>query len=248
MKLIAHRGNSSKAPENTIISFKKSVISGFKIIEFDVQLSKDNVPVIFHDKRLERTTNGKGYLKDYLWDELKKLDAGKWFGEKFIKEKIPSLDEILKLFLGKTHLQIEIKSNEEALSQIIVNSLEKNLWLKKYNQIPYCIPGFSITSFNINQVIKVKKIQPNINVGWLVDKNNNEKNLLENLLDNNINMYIPNVNSSFWNNAELKKSLKENNITICAWGSKKLNDVKKMLYSGADAMTVDWPEEAIKII
>ena len=76
MKFIAHRGISSKAPENTLASFKKSLIHGFNIIEFDVQLSKDNIPVIFHDESLERTTNGVGLLKNHNWDELKILDAG----------------------------------------------------------------------------------------------------------------------------------------------------------------------------
>ena len=248
MKLIAHRGNSSKAPENTVRSFKKSLLSGFNIIEFDVQLSSDNFAVIFHDERLERTTDGKGFLRDHYWNELKKLDAGEWFGKNFKEEKIPSFDEILKKFSSNTHLQIEIKSNEENISQIIIKSLEKYSLIKNYKQKAYSIPGFSITSFNINQIIKTKRYQPQINVGWLVKDNEDENNLIEKLLDNNINMYIPNINSEFWKKIELKKSLKENNITICAWGAKKLSDVKKMLYSGADAMTVDWPEEAIKII
>ena len=134
MKLIAHRGNSSKAPENTVISFKKSLLSGFNIIEFDVQLSKDNFPVIFHDERLERTTDGKGFLRDHNWNELKKLDAGEWFGENFKEEKIPSFDEILKKFSSNTHLLIEIKSNEENISQIIIKSLEKYSLIKITNK------------------------------------------------------------------------------------------------------------------
>ena len=61
-------------------------------------------------------------------------------------------------------------------------------------------------------------------------------------------MYIPNVSSSFWKNIELKNSLAEKNITLCAWGAKTLTDVKKMKVAGAEAMTVDWPDEAIKFI
>ena len=247
MKFIAHRGISSKAPENTLVSFKKSLIKGFNIIEFDVQLSQDNIPVIFHDESLERTTNGVGLLKNYKWNELKLLDAGIWFGENFIGERIPSLNQILKTFYGNSHLQIEIKSNETNLPVIILISLEKNLWMDNYNKTPYSVPGFSLTSFNINQVISAKKLEPRINVGWLIEKDEEENYLAEFLLDNNINMYIPNVNSTFWKNIELKNSLVENNITLCAWGAKKLSDVKKMIASGAKAMTVDWPEEAVKI-
>lgn len=247
MKFIAHRGISSKAPENTLVSFKKSLIKGFNIIEFDVQLSQDNIPVIFHDESLERTTNGVGLLKNYKWNELKLLDAGIWFGENFTGERIPSLDQILKIFHGNSHLQIELKSNETNLSEITLISLQKNLWMDDYNKTPYSIPGFSLTSFNINQVISAKKLEPTINVGWLREKDEKEISLTEFLLDNKIDMYIPNVNSTFWENIELKNSLKENNITLCAWGAKKLSDVNKMIISGAEAMTVDWPEEAAKI-
>lgn len=247
MKFIAHRGISSKAPENTLVSFKKSLIKGFNIIEFDVQLSQDNIPVIFHDESLERTTNGVGLLKNYKWNELKLLDAGIWFGENFTGERIPSLDQILKIFHGNSHLQIELKSNETNLSEITLISLQKNLWMDDYNQTPYSIPGFSLTSFNINQVISAKKLEPRINVGWLRENDEKEIRLTEFLLDNKIDMYIPNVNSTFWKNIKLKNSLKENNITLCAWGAKKLSDVNKMIISGAEAMTVDWPEEAAKI-
>ena len=119
--------------------------------------------------------------------------------------------------------------------------------MDSFNKTPYSIPGFSLTSFNINQVISAKKLEPIINVGWLREKDEKEISLTEFLLDNKIDMYIPNVNSTFWENIELKNSLKENNITLCAWGAKKLSDVNKMIISGAEAMTVDWPEEAAKI-
>ena len=114
MKLIAHRGNSSKAPENTVISFKKSLLSGFNIIEFDVQLSKDNFPVIYHDERLERRTDGKGFLRDHNWNELKTGDDA--YDATFFKlNKCPKLafechQKILDIYLSKLNTKCGVKS------------------------------------------------------------------------------------------------------------------------------------------
>lgn len=90
MKIIAHRGASGYAPENT----KASILEGLKQkcdgFEIDVQLTKDNRIVVFHDWSLERTTNGEGLLKDRTLSELKTLDLGSWFSEEFENEKIIS--------------------------------------------------------------------------------------------------------------------------------------------------------------
>jgi len=77
-----HRGAEGYAPENTMASFKKALETGADIIEFDVHLSKDDRCVLIHDETLERTTNGRGYIRDYTWAELSKLEAGSWFDRK----------------------------------------------------------------------------------------------------------------------------------------------------------------------
>ncbi len=72
----AHRGASHYYPENTMLSFKKALELGADYVELDVHLTKDEVPVVMHDSKLERTTNGKGNIRDYTIDELKQLEAG----------------------------------------------------------------------------------------------------------------------------------------------------------------------------
>jgi len=88
MIIIAHRGASLDAPENTIKAFESAYQQGARVIECDIALSKDNVPLIIHDDSLERTTNGNGFVRDFFWSELSGLDAG--FGC-----KIPRLDEVI---------------------------------------------------------------------------------------------------------------------------------------------------------
>lgn len=71
MKVVAHRGYSGRYPENTMLAFQKAVEAGCDEIELDVQLTKDDVVVVLHDERIDRTTDGAGYVRDYTYEELK---------------------------------------------------------------------------------------------------------------------------------------------------------------------------------
>lgn len=108
--LIAHRGASGTAPENTMAAFERAVASGAKAIELDVTVSADGVPILLHDETLDRTTNGTGPVILKNWAELKKLDAGSWFGPEFADATIPSLQETLDFaFVHGVQLNLEIK-------------------------------------------------------------------------------------------------------------------------------------------
>ena len=93
MKVIAHRGYSGKYPENTMLSFQKAVEAGCDGIELDVQTTKDGVVVVIHDERVDRTTDGEGFVKDYTFEEIRKLNAAKLFPHVTDFEPIPSLEE-----------------------------------------------------------------------------------------------------------------------------------------------------------
>lgn len=107
--VIAHRGFSGAAPENTMAAFKKAMATGADMVELDVHLSRDGEVVVTHDDTLNRCTNGSGLVSDCTLKELKGFDAGSWFGEEFRGEKIPTLEEVLTLIKGKILLNIEIK-------------------------------------------------------------------------------------------------------------------------------------------
>ena len=128
MNLIAHRGYSSLAPENTISSFDLAISKGFKIFELDVQLTKDNIPIIFHDYDLNRICKLDLHIKNLDYKYLSKLDVGGWFDKKFSDQKIPTFENILKKYIHKVHLQIELKSNEKDLADIVINNLKKLNW------------------------------------------------------------------------------------------------------------------------
>lgn len=111
-RLIGHRGAKAVAPENTLVSFRRAAEDGAGWIEFDVRLSADGIPIIFHDDTLERTTNGRGAIADHDLAALKQLDAGAWFAPGFANQAIPTFSETLDicqaLALG---MNIEIKPN-----------------------------------------------------------------------------------------------------------------------------------------
>jgi glycerophosphoryl diester phosphodiesterase len=108
--VVAHRGFSGAAPENTLIAFQKAIEIGSDMIELDVHLSRDGELVVIHDETLERTTNGKGMVADHTLNELKKLDAGSSFGPQFAGEIIPTLKEVLELAKGRALVNVEIKN------------------------------------------------------------------------------------------------------------------------------------------
>ena len=109
--IFAHRGDSAHAPENTLISFQRAQAAGADAIELDAQLSADGKVVVFHDARLERTTDGSGRLSKKSLNELRALDAGSKFAANFRGEKIPLLDEVLDAFGDKLIVNIEFKQH-----------------------------------------------------------------------------------------------------------------------------------------
>jgi len=114
VEVIAHRGFSSLAPENTLAAMELAISSKAHRVEFDVQSTRDGVPVVLHDDTLERTTNGKGRVCDKTYQEISKLDAGSWFHPDFRGERVPTLDMVLELCKGKIPVNVEIKSEDSS--------------------------------------------------------------------------------------------------------------------------------------
>ena len=109
--LIAHRGFSADAPENTLAAFERALDAGADVIECDVQLSGDGVAIVMHDPRVDRTTNGRGAVRDLSWEQIRRLDAGypARFGAAFAGQRVPRLEELLDLARGRAAVFVEIK-------------------------------------------------------------------------------------------------------------------------------------------
>ena len=248
MNIIAHRGYSDKAPENTIASFDLAIDKGFNIFEFDIQLTKDSIPIVFHDYDLARICGIKLKINEIEFKDIAKYDVGSWVGKEFKNEKIPSFEKILNRYKNKVHLQIELKSHEKKLAKLVIDLLKKNEWYKLKGK-PYSIPGYSITSFDFNNLIESRKISNDIRTGWLLTNEKHNLNEILKLIKNyNINMLIPNVNDEIWKEKLFIKNLKDSGHILCAWGAKTTLDVIKMKDLKINGMTVNWPTEASKVI
>ena len=109
-KVIGHRGAKSHAPENTLASVQLAHAQGARWVEVDVKLTADGVPVLMHDDRVDRTTDGHGAVRDMTLGEIRRLDAGRWFSEAYAGERVPTLEEFLDLAAGLgLGINLEIK-------------------------------------------------------------------------------------------------------------------------------------------
>lgn len=165
---IAHRGASGYAPENTIPAIELAVEMKADSIEIDVQLTKDGVPVVIHDETVNRTTNGKGYVRTKTLEQIKQLDAGTWFNEAypmFAREKyagltVPTLDEVFENFGTDINYMIEIKEPE--INPNIESVL--NDYIMKYNVEKVV----SIHSFSGSSLRNFHALNPDIPLYQLV--------------------------------------------------------------------------------
>jgi glycerophosphoryl diester phosphodiesterase len=103
VEIVAHRGYSARAPENTLAALELAIAVGADALEFDVHAAACGVPMLFHDATLDRTTNGSGPIREKTVEELAGLDAGGWFGTEFAGEPIPTLESALTRVRGRVH-------------------------------------------------------------------------------------------------------------------------------------------------
>jgi glycerophosphoryl diester phosphodiesterase len=132
--IFAHRGASAYAPENTIASFELALVQGADAIELDVKLSADGHVIVHHDPTVDRTTNGKGKVKDLSLAELKKLDAGSFFSDKFKGEKIPTLEEVFEAVGKRTFINVELtnyKTPRDHLVEAVCMVVKKHQMQKR---------------------------------------------------------------------------------------------------------------------
>ncbi len=162
--VIAHRGASALAPENTLAAFEKAAALGIKWIECDVVQAACGEPVIFHDDLLDRTTNGTGPVFTHPYSHLKLLDAGGWFNPAFLNERIPTLKELLHfLATRQMNANIEIKALPGQEAEQVKNVMEI--------MQPYLDSSentFLFSSFSLEALKCIRQFYPQVLVGLLL--------------------------------------------------------------------------------
>jgi glycerophosphoryl diester phosphodiesterase len=157
----AHRGASAVCPENTMTSFIQALEFGATGIETDVQMTMDGQLILIHDEAINRTTSGKGFVKDMTLEEISDQDAGSWFGESFKGEHIPTLEELLALLRERdTILNIELKNGVfmyPGMEEKVIHLVRKCGMAERV----------VLSSFNHYSLVYCKSIAPEIKTGIL---------------------------------------------------------------------------------
>lgn len=163
--LIAHRGASAHAPENTLPAFHLAAAQGAKWIECDAKLTRDNRIILFHDDDLDRTTNAKGRVAEKNWDDLSLLDAGSWFGAQWSAARIPLLSQAIDCWnaLG-LKANIEIKpcpGRDTETAELVLAEIER-LWPRE-RAMPL------VSSFSFSALKRARRVAKRMPLGLLLE-------------------------------------------------------------------------------
>jgi glycerophosphoryl diester phosphodiesterase len=161
--IIAHRGASQSAPENTVAAFAKAVEQAADAIELDAMLTRDQEVVVIHDSSVDRTTNGTGRVADLSLADIQQLDAGSFFDSAFSAERIPTLADILQTFAGTIPINIELKNYSspwDDLPKVAARQI----------QICDCVDQIMFSSFNPIALLRARKQLPEVPIGLLAAK------------------------------------------------------------------------------
>jgi glycerophosphoryl diester phosphodiesterase len=156
---VAHRGYSAVAPENTLPALAAAVLGGATFVEFDVRTTADDVPVVIHDRTLDRTTTGTGHVWENRWSDIAGLDAGSWFSPAYAGTRVPLLSEALDL-LAPAHaeLLLEIKppATADQVKAIVAQLADRDL-----------LDRTLVQSFDPEVVRLVRTVAPDVRRGLL---------------------------------------------------------------------------------
>lgn len=235
--VIAHRGASAYAPENTMSAIKKAVQMGSNGIELDVQLSKDGHVVIIHDTTVNRTSNGSGKVNKLTLEQLKALDFGSWFSAEYKNEPICTLEEAFE-YLKDWNGLINVEIKKEWMQ---FNTIE--------NKVVMLIDKFDlrnrtiISSFSTLSLLKVKRLDRNINTGILYTSSTNRFIIFAKWLRMDaIHPWHQNVTE------DMKKIAVKDNLKINTYTVDEPADMKRLVQVGVDGIITNVPDIALKEI
>ena len=232
MLVIAHRGASGHAPENTLAAFRRAVALGASFIETDLHLSRDAHFVAIHDDTVNRTTNGQGKVHDLTLVDLRRLDAGSWFGSEFSGERIPTLEEILE-FSKKNDVvfYLELKpagawGGEHALIGALRESGE--------------IARTIVISFDAGIIAALRKIEPTLMTGLLFDGQTDQP--LERAVEVGARQLA--VRGDLVTPALIAEAHKRDLQIVC-WTVNQPAHMRMLIEAGVDGIMSDYPDRLV---
>lgn len=231
--VIAHRGSSAYAPENTLTAFDLAVEQGADAIELDVDLTRDGQVVVMHDATLDRTTNGQGRVNDLTLAEIRQLDAGAWRDAAFTGEHVPLLEEVFEAVGQRLLINIEIKG-----MSLRGTGLEARVaaLVEKHNLLDRVI----ISSFNPFALRRIKHIDARLACGLIY-----APDLPILLRDARLAPLIPGLNARHPHYSQVNKTLVDQlhaqGLIVNVWTVNQASVARAMIQAGVDGLFGDDP-------
>ena len=222
----AHRGASGHEPENTLSAVEKAIELGADWIEVDVYAVEGEL-IVIHDERLERTTNGAGYVRDKSLAYLRSRDAGRG-------QRIPTLREILDSIDGRAGINIELKGPKTA--SLAVSLIEGYVRERQWNY-----DQFIASSFDHHQLRKVRKLNPSIRIGILIDSPRRHYAIFaRRYRAYSVHVQINLASARFIRHAQ------ERGLKVFVYTVNNLEDIDRLQAMGVDGIFTDFPELVVK--
>jgi glycerophosphoryl diester phosphodiesterase len=236
--VIAHRGFSGRAPENTVAAIREAIEIGADMAEIDVTLTADNRVVVIHDETLQRTTNDSGNVAEHDFDEIRSLDAGSWFAPQFAGEKVPTLSEVLDLVKGQILLNVEIKS--EAVDRGISDKVAAAI--KERGMTDQVI----VSSFSPTALEQMHAVAPEIRTAVLYNKElQRGQDPVE--IVRGLGASAFNIRGSRLK-AKMLRSCREQGIPVAVYTVDKPRKMKRWVKKGIDAIFTNHPDRLLEVL
>lgn len=234
-EIFAHRGSKGTHPENTIPAFLAAVKAGADGIELDVQLSKDGIPVVIHDEKVNRTTNGSGLVKDFTLRELRKLDAHQGYRKRlralFKKTTIPTLEEVLDV-LGKYPLILNIELKTDTYDYDGIEEKVLELCQKKAGRLT-----FVFCSFNLETLARLRALDKDIKLSAITKLD------VEDALAQRDILKLDSINPPF----KIRNIDALKNVPTRCWTANKPGQIEALFDEGVQGFMTDFPAKAVEI-
>jgi glycerophosphoryl diester phosphodiesterase len=231
--VIAHRGASAYAPENTLAAFDLALQLGCRHLELDVDLSRDGQIIVMHDDTVDRTTGDTGPVGSHTLAELRALEAGAWFGPQFTGERIPTYAEILERYRGRAHLHTELKKRAPHLASSVADLV------RQYGMVDHV----TVTSFQYQRLVETRAYAPELPTGWLVREVSDATIAQAQALG--LTQICPRANTV---TPALVRRLHAEGFVVRAWGVDDEALMRQVVEAGADGMTVNFPDKLLAYI
>jgi glycerophosphoryl diester phosphodiesterase len=259
--VIAHRGASAHAPENTLAAFQAALDLGAREVEMDVRFSADECIVVFHDDALDRKTDARGRVRHHSAASLRRVDIGSWFdrthphaSSRFAGTPIALLDEVLELLAGRVHHHIEIKGFDDWLPLRLLQAIDAHDLRGRV----------TVSSFSLRPLLQMRRIAPAVPICFLLRDAHDALRSAE--FRPELEGRSPEAVHDYWIDVAAESGLDQvgvraadttpraiaraadRGLEVRGWGVRDEDDLRHLVRLGAVGATVDWPGRALEIV